>query len=49
MEKPVGKGLESRLYKEPSKLDDKKIKEIDYKVVKRRKETFHREECTDGK
>ena len=31
------------------KLNDKKIKEIDYKVVKRRKETFHREEYTDGK
>lgn len=27
----------------------KKIKEIDYKVVKRRKETFHREEYADGK
>ena len=35
--------------KELSKLNDKKIKEIDYKVVKRRKETFHREEYTDGK
>jgi len=49
LEKPSGKGLESRLYKELSKLNDKKIKEIDYKVVKRRKETFHREEYTDGK
>ena len=27
----------------------KKIKEIDYEVVKRRKETFHGEEYTDGK
>ena len=29
--------------------EQEKIKEIDYKVVKRRKETFHREEYTDGK